>query len=294
LGREARPRRVVHGTVDVTSGKTSSSSLLHADLVALGNLALKLLTADFTALSERNIERLGANHLVVHLSDSLGSLVGSREADESKALGSALLVTHDLAAGDAAEDLELSTELVVINIVLQVLDVQVDALVLAQLLHLGLLVRAAKFLLTLRLLLCPRHEQLATVDVAVMKGVDSLLGLVVVLEVDEPETLALALIINGDESRGDVTELGEELLEVLLGELGVNVLDVEVGELGFHLIELGLTLLAGDVVADVDLFVIEQHAVDGLDGVVSSLASLVMDEAVSFGAAMLIGGDLAG
>ena len=46
--------------------------------------------------------------------------------------------------------------------------------------------------------------------------------------------------------------------------------------------------------ADVDLLVIQQHAVDGLDGSLSSLSSLVMDETVALGAAMLVGGDLAG
>jgi len=54
------------------------------------------------------------------------------------------------------------------------------------------------------------------------------------------------------------------------------------------------TCLAGDMVADVDLLVVEQHAVDGLDSVVGSLAGFVVHEAVALGVALLIGGDFAG
>ena len=45
--------------------------------------------------------------------------------------------------------------------------------------------------------------------------------------------------------------------------------------------------------ADVDLLVVEQHTVDGLDGSLGSLSSLVVDETVTLRAAVLIGGDLA-
>lgn len=56
---------------------------------------------------------------------------------------------------------------------------------------------------------------------------------------------------------------------------------------------LSTTNLAGDVVADVDLLVVEQHAVNSFDSIISSLGSLVMDESVALGAALIIGGDLA-
>jgi len=53
------------------------------------------------------------------------------------------------------------------------------------------------------------------------------------------------------------------------------------------------TYLARDMEADVDLFVIKQHTVDSLYGVVSSLRSLVMDEAISLRASMFVCSDLA-
>ena len=48
------------------------------------------------------------------------------------------------------------------------------------------------------------------------------------------------------------------------------------------------------MVADVDLLVVQQHAVDGLDSVLSSLGGLVVHETIALGTPMLIGSDLAG
>ena len=45
---------------------------------------------------------------------------------------------------------------------------------------------------------------------------------------------------------------------------------------------------------NVDLLVVQQHAVDVLDGVLGSLSGLVVDEPVAFGVAMLVGRNLAG
>jgi hypothetical protein len=45
--------------------------------------------------------------------------------------------------------------------------------------------------------------------------------------------------------------------------------------------------------ADVDLFIVKQHAVDSLYGVIGSLRSLVVDEAVSLRTALFVCSDLA-
>lgn len=47
------------------------------------------------------------------------------------------------------------------------------------------------------------------------------------------------------------------------------------------------------MVADVDLLVVQQHSVDGLDSIIRSLGGLVVNEAVALGAALLIGCDFA-
>jgi len=73
--REVAARRIVHRTVHVATRDAGSSGLLHADLVTLSNLALQLLPANLAALCEGDIERLGTNHLVVHLCDGLRSFL---------------------------------------------------------------------------------------------------------------------------------------------------------------------------------------------------------------------------
>lgn len=276
--------------------------LLHADLSALGHLGLQLRLADLLALSKSNVDGLRAEHAAVHLSDSLGGLIGRGEADETEALGGtlgllsltgSLLIAHDLGGGNDTIDRELLAELLIIDLIIQVLDVQVDTLVLVELLHLLLLVLLLELLLTLTLLLGTGDEQLLLLVLGLVKLIDGALGILVVLKVDETEALGATALIGGDDARSDGAELGEEGLNLLLGELGVEVLDVDVGELGLHLLNLGLALLLGDVVTDKDLLVVQQHAVDVLDGVLSGLVGLVVNETVSLGGTLL-GGDLAG
>lgn len=48
------------------------------------------------------------------------------------------------------------------------------------------------------------------------------------------------------------------------------------------------------MVSDEDLPVVEQHAVDGLDGSIGSLGGLVVDETVTSGSSSVVDGDLAG
>ena len=139
--REVAARRIVHRAVHVATRDTSSSGLLHADLVTLSDLALQLLPADLTTLGEGDVERLGANHLVVHLCDSFRGFFGTGVTNETEALGMVLVVAHDFGTGDGSEGLELGTELFIIDIVVEILDVEVDSLILAQLLHFGLFVR---------------------------------------------------------------------------------------------------------------------------------------------------------
>lgn len=47
------------------------------------------------------------------------------------------------------------------------------------------------------------------------------------------------------------------------------------------------------MVTDINLLVVEQHAVDGLDGGLSSLCGLVVNEPIALGSALLVGSDLA-
>ena len=237
-GREvvARTRRVVHRSIHVT-GHASGSSLLHADLVALSNLTLQLLPANLTTLSEGDIEGLGTDHLVVHLRNGLSGFLGVGVANETEALGMILLVAHDFGARNGSKWLELGTEFFVIDVVVEILDVQVDALVLAQLLHLGLLVRLPQLFFTFGLLLRPCDEKFLAVMLAIVKGVDSFGSIKMVLEVDESEASALPVRIDLEDCGGNRSKLGEHVLEFFLRDLSVQVLDVDVGELFLLLVD---------------------------------------------------------
>ncbi|GKT65979.1 hypothetical protein ColTof4_03266 [Colletotrichum tofieldiae] len=203
------------------------------------------------------------------------------------------VVAHDLGGGDGAEVGKKLAELLIVNLVVKVLDVQVDALVLVGLLHASSFVRLAQFLLALVLLLGSANVQVLSAEVLAVEVLNSLGGGLVGGEVDETEAAALALLVAGERGRGDITEGGEEVAELIVSDLVGDVLDVDVGEVGLHLLKLALAVLLGDVVTDVDLLLVEKHAVNVLDGLGGSLIRLVVNESVALGVAVLVLGDLA-
>jgi hypothetical protein len=105
--------------------------------------------------------------------------------------------------------------------------------------------------------------------------------------------LGLALFVLAESDRDGLSERLDEILKLLLGGLDINVLDEEIGELSSLLLDLGLSLLLSDVVSDIDLFVVEQHAVDSLDGSSGSFTSGVVDKGESSGLATLVETDFA-
>lgn len=294
----SRRRRVVHGLLGhVSSGSTETGSggHLHSLVVSRSDLVLESCSSGLLSLSDGDVEGLGADHLAVHLCDGLSGLIGGREANETETSGSTtLLVSHDLARGDRTESVELGSESLVIPVVSDVLDVQVDTLVLGLLLESGSLVRSSELLVTLVSLLGSRDKELLALVLGVVQSVNGLLGVLVSLKVDETEALGLAFLILGKCARHDRAERSNEGLKVLLGGFGVKVLDVDVGELSLELLNLGHSLLLGNVVTDVDLLVVEKHTVDSLDGGIGGLTGLVVNETVASGLTVLVSGDLAG
>ena len=127
-----------------------------------------------------------------------------------------------------------------------------------------------------------------------MELINGLGGILVSGEVNETEATALALVVVSERSGGDISVLLEQDAELVVGDAGVDVLDIDVGEVGLHLLELAHAVLLGDVVADEDLLLVQKHAVDALDSSVGGLGSLVVDETVTLGVAVLILSDLAG
>jgi hypothetical protein len=184
------------------------------------------LPADFTALSERNIERFGSDYFVIHLSDGLGRLIRRRKTDEAKPLRRPLLIAHDLAACNCAEWLKLSTKLLVIDVVLEVLDVKVHALILAHLLLFRGFIRLSQFIFALCLLLSARNEKLLALELKIVKGLHGGLSLIMGLEIDEAETFAPTLVIELYDSRGNCAVSLEQLNELVLRDLQVDIFDV--------------------------------------------------------------------
>ena len=244
--REVTTGRIVHWTVHVATRDASGSSLLHTNLVALSDLALELLPANFTALGQRDVERFGTNHLVVHFCDGLSGLLGTRVANETEALGVIFIVTHNFGAGDGSEGLELRAKFFVVYVVVEVLDVEVNALIFAQLFHLGLLVGLPQLFLALGFLLRPGDEELPAIVLVVVEGIDRSCSIVVVLEVDKSKAFALSVGVGLKNGGGDRPKLSEYILEIFLRNLRVQVLDIDVGELFPLLVNLSHAFLVKD------------------------------------------------
>ena len=94
--------------------------------------------------------------------------------------------------------------------------------------------------------------------------------------------------------RGDLPKLVEHFFQFVIGQIITEILDVDIGKLLGLLSQLLLPLLAGDESADEDFLLVQQHAVDLLDGVHGGLFGLEMDESVSLAGAVTVLSDLAG
>ncbi len=322
---------------------SGSSLLLHTVLVASLDASFKLALADVLALGKSDIERLVVDHLLIKLGDSLGSLVGVAEANETEAfalsedselttnldlvqlLGEAIdsialdflllslaallrlifravlfgivasgtCLAHDLGRCDLTIGLKHLAELLIVDFIGQVLDVEVHALVFGGLLLASSFVLLAKFLLAFVLLLGTTNVELLALEIRVMQLFNSLLSVLVVDVVDEAKPAALSgFVVDSERGRSDIAVLLKENTELVLGGLSINVLDVNVGEVGFHLFKFVDAILLGNMVSNVDLLLVQKHAVNALDGIVGSLCSLVVDKAVAFGVSVLVLSDL--
>ena len=283
--RAARLRE--HGLAELLILHARGGQALH---VLRGQVVLAVLLA----LSERHVERLGAHDAAVHVGDGFGGLLRRAEADEAEALGAAVL-DHDLGAGDGAEAGELLAQALVVNGVVQVLDVQVDAHVAVLALLLLLLVHLLERVDALELLLeAADKETLARRrKVGVVELVDGGLGRLGLLEVDEAVALALAVVALGHHGARDLAVLLEHLAQLLVVVRVAEVLDVDVGELLVGAAVGVGALIARHEAAHVDLLVVEQHVVHVLDGRLGRLIGLEVHEAVAARVRVLVDHDLA-
>jgi len=120
-------------------------------------------------------------------------------------------------------------------------------------------------------------------------GVNGLVGTLVFLEVDESKSERGTVLLAHDDGAGDRSILAECLAEGFIIDGKINVLDEDVGP---GLLELLSTNLARDERADIDLLLQHQVVVDHLDGVISALLVLKVNETVSLGFSFVIHGNL--
>merc|ERR1719316_868502 len=254
-----------------------------------------------------DVQRLAADHLQVHLRDSLRRLLRGGEAHEAEALGRALVIADNLGRRDLAEGAEVLAELLVVDALVEVLDVEVHALtrtggaalrveLLRELeLALGLGLRAADVelaavelvLLLLRLLL-RRLLLLVRAHVLLVHLLDGLLRVVDVLVVHEREVALLLVLLH--QGGGDGAELAEHLLDLLVVPVRRHVLDVDVREV----LRLAVAVLRLQERAHLHGLLPDLHAVHALDGLLRRVLGLEVHEPVALRLAVLVGRDLAG
>jgi hypothetical protein len=100
-----RARRVEDGGTGIAH-RSGDGGRSHAGRLASSVLSLELSTTNILALSESDIDGFAGEHGTVHFGDGLGSIIGTREADETEAARVVLLVEHNLAGGDVADWLD--------------------------------------------------------------------------------------------------------------------------------------------------------------------------------------------
>jgi len=292
----ARMRRHAHVSVEdggvVSHGSEQAGLLGHPHLLALGVLGLKMPSAILLALSKSDIDGLGAEHLSVHLSHSLGGLILRSKADESKSLGNVSFLGN-LGRGDVSEGAEFSAESDIINGVIEVLDEQVGSLELGGLGLMVLLVFAVELFLPFVLLLEATDEELLSIELKFVQLLASLLSLFVGGVINVTEALGDSILILLNHSGADDSVLAEKFAELFIIVVFIKVLDENVGEGLLQFFRFGRALSPGNVVTDKDLLLVKEHSIHGVDGQAGRLRVFKVDETETTRVSILINHDLA-
>jgi len=289
-GRARRRLRVKDGGSGVHGGNHARSNGAHS-LSALSVLLFQLGTTNILALGQSHINGLGSQHATVHLSYGLGGFFRFVEADKAKSLAVALFVGHDLDGSNATKLGESLSELLLINGIIEVLDIQVDSLPLVHALLFDLLELLAQLSFALTLLLGTTAVDVLLTNLLAVEITASLLSLFVRFEIDESKSLALSIRSTRDRSRSDLSVRLEKRIELRVFNSLIKVLDINVGE-SFLRVN-GLAILLRHKHTDIDNLSVQQHAVNVIDGCVSILLGLVVDETITLRISLVISNNLA-
>lgn len=286
-------RVAVHGGLHVAGGAHGSSAKGDSLSLSLLHLRLQGLSSDILSLSKRDVEGLGTDHLAVHVLDGLGRLVGGGKADETKVSRGTILILHDLARGDGSKGIKLGSESVIIPLVVEVFNVEVDTGRLGLVFESLLLVGLSQLVVSLGSLLGSTNVELLPLPLLVVELLGGFDGRLMRGVVDKTKPFRSSRLVDGEGGRDNLSVSLKELFKLGLGSFRVDVFDENVGELSSLFFDLGLSLLFADVVADVDFLVVEQHAVDGLDGGIGGFSGGIVHKGESSRLAILIDTDLA-
>lgn len=150
--------------------------------------------------------------------------------------------------------------------------------------------RLSQLLVPLRSLLSSANEDLLASNFSIVELVTSLSRSIVIDKVDKAESivsgedtigspLADTLGIFLHKRRNDVAKRREKLFKLLVRDSWLEIFDEHIGELSPLLLDLALPLLLTNVMSDKDLFVVQQHSINSLDGSVGSGAGRIVNEA---------------
>eukprot|EP00053_Salpingoeca_punica_P016475 m.155780 g.155780 ORF g.155780 m.155780 type:complete len:676 (+) comp16970_c2_seq3:460-2487(+) len=287
--------RVAHGVAGHLAVEVDGDA--HVELLAVLH-AVGALGADeggavLLALGQSHVEGLDGDNLAVHLRDGLGGLLRGGEADKAKAAGDALGVAHDLGAGDVAKLGKGLAQGLVVDGLVQVLDVEVDALGLGVELAAARHVLRLEQLLALRLLLRAAGVDDVAANLLVVEGLDgggSSLGR---LKVDKAKAAAVVGLVAHDDVRGDGAVRLAERLEAGVVHRGRQVLQEDVGELQSLGAERRLAVALAHKLGRKDLLALNHLAVDHLNGLVRIGVVHKVHKAEPLALAALVGDDLA-
>jgi len=305
--------RSKHGLtrIQATHGARRIKSTTH-----LAVLDLKELTTLALLLSKSKIKRLAVEEVVHDLLDGLKSRLAGGKVTETEALAGTVGVLHDNAALDLTEFLEEVAKVFVSDGICDVTDIHVGlggsgvalevVLISEEVLTFVLLhgtsdkelLNDEAVLLELFLVLTlgnrANKSLILPLEELLVHGLLGLDRVVVLFKVDETEATALTLVVRHDNSRSDVTELGEHLLKIVRGELLANVLHVHVGVgvIGVVGTEvLGDELLNSEVLTKaLELIPLVLAGLESLDRVFN-LGEL--DETIAKAGTIILGNDLA-
>src|ERR1700724_2106357 len=103
-----------------------------------------------------------------------------------------------------------------------------------------------------------------------MQLIHGLLCIFMLFKIDETESFASTILITLNDSRADWSILGEQLLKLLVGDIEIQVLNIDIRKVCLHFVSLGHAFLAGNMMTNVNLLVVQKHTINILDSTVGS------------------------